>query len=179
LRSGRCSPQFLIWLLPIVRSCAGGAAGSLGAARARAAADAGLVRIRYFDLVALDAFPSWVLLVRDPGAGRANGRAHGTGTRIGSQLSARPAVALDERALDPHAALGRPRRTPIPVRIRPIASSVSPRSPRAGAGHARVGDRGRAAGLPCVVRLHGVRPITAVTFRRARAMATFSLVAWA
>ena len=60
------SPQFLIWLLPIVPLVR----GRRGLAASGLLALALLLTqvwfpIRYFDLVALDAFPSWILLVRD------------------------------------------------------------------------------------------------------------------
>jgi hypothetical protein len=60
------SPQFLIWLLPIVPLVR----GRRGLAASGLLALALLLTqvwfpIRYFDLVALDEFPSWVLLVRD------------------------------------------------------------------------------------------------------------------
>jgi uncharacterized membrane protein len=60
------SPQFLIWLLPLVplvRGRAGLAASALlGVALLLTQV---WFPIRYFDLVAFDAFPSWVLLARD------------------------------------------------------------------------------------------------------------------
>jgi glycosyl transferase family 87 len=60
------SPQFLIWLLPIVPLVRGrrGVAASalLGVALLLTQV---WFPIRYFDLVAFDPFPSWVLLVRD------------------------------------------------------------------------------------------------------------------
>jgi hypothetical protein len=60
------SPQFLIWLLPIVPLVR----GRRGLAASALLAVALLLTqvwfpIRYFDLVAFDSFPSWVLLVRD------------------------------------------------------------------------------------------------------------------
>jgi hypothetical protein len=60
------SPQFLIWLLPIVPLVR----GRRGLAASALLAVALLLTqvwfpIRYFDLVAFDPFPSWVLLVRD------------------------------------------------------------------------------------------------------------------
>jgi hypothetical protein len=60
------SPQFLIWLLPIVPLVR----GRRGLAASALLAVALLLTqvwfpIRYFDLVAFDRFPSWVLLVRD------------------------------------------------------------------------------------------------------------------
>ena len=60
------SPQFLIWLLPIVPLVRGrrGLAASALLALALLLTQVWFP-IRYFDLVALDAFPSWVLLVRD------------------------------------------------------------------------------------------------------------------
>jgi hypothetical protein len=60
------SPQFLIWLLPVVPLVRGrrGLASSalLGLALLLTQV---WFPIRYFDLVAFDAFPSWVLLARD------------------------------------------------------------------------------------------------------------------
>jgi Glycosyltransferase family 87 len=60
------SPQFLIWLLPIVPLVRGrrGLAASALLALALLLTQVWFP-IRYFDLVALDGFPSWVLLVRD------------------------------------------------------------------------------------------------------------------
>jgi len=60
------SPQFLIWLLPLVPLVR----GRRGVTASALLASALLLTqvwfpIRYFDLVALDAFPSWVLLARD------------------------------------------------------------------------------------------------------------------
>ena len=60
------SPQFLIWLLPLVPLVRGrrglAASALLGLALLLTQV---WFPIRYFDLVALDAFPSWVLLARD------------------------------------------------------------------------------------------------------------------
>jgi len=60
------SPQFLIWLLPIVPLVRGrrglAASALLGLALLLTQV---WFPIRYFDLVALDAFPSWVVLARD------------------------------------------------------------------------------------------------------------------
>jgi hypothetical protein len=60
------SPQFLIWLLPLVPLVRGrrglAASGLLGLALLLTQV---WFPIRYFDLVALEAFPSWVLLARD------------------------------------------------------------------------------------------------------------------
>jgi hypothetical protein len=60
------SPQFLIWLLPIVPLVRGrrglAASGLLGLALLLTQV---WFPIRYFDLVAFDPFPSWVLLARD------------------------------------------------------------------------------------------------------------------
>jgi uncharacterized membrane protein len=60
------SPQFLIWLLPIVPLVRGrrGLAASALLALALLLTQVWFP-IRYFDLVALDAFPSWVVLARD------------------------------------------------------------------------------------------------------------------
>ena len=60
------SPQFLIWLLPIVPLVRG--RRGLGASALLAVAlllTQVWFPIRYFDLVAFDPFPSWVLLARD------------------------------------------------------------------------------------------------------------------
>ena len=60
------SPQFLIWLLPLVPLVRGrrglAASALLGLALLLTQV---WFPIRYFDLVAFDAFPSWVLLARD------------------------------------------------------------------------------------------------------------------
>jgi hypothetical protein len=60
------SPQFLIWLLPLVPLVRGrrglAASALLGVALLLTQV---WFPIRYFDLVALEAFPSWVLLARD------------------------------------------------------------------------------------------------------------------
>jgi hypothetical protein len=60
------SPQFLIWLLPLVPLVRGrrglGASALLGLALLLTQV---WFPIRYFDLVAFDPFPSWVLLARD------------------------------------------------------------------------------------------------------------------
>ena len=60
------SPQFLIWLLPLVPLVRGrrglAASALLGLALLLTQV---WFPIRYFDLVALEAFPSWVLLARD------------------------------------------------------------------------------------------------------------------
>jgi hypothetical protein len=60
------SPQFLIWLLPLVPLVRGrrgfAASALLGLALLLTQV---WFPIRYFDLVAFDPFPSWVLLARD------------------------------------------------------------------------------------------------------------------
>jgi hypothetical protein len=60
------SPQFLIWLLPLVPLVRGrrglAATGLLGLALLLTQV---WFPIRYWDLVGLEAFPSWVLLARD------------------------------------------------------------------------------------------------------------------
>jgi hypothetical protein len=60
------SPQFLIWLLPLVPLVRGrrGLAASVLLGLALLLTQVWFP-IRYFDLVAFDPFPSWVLLARD------------------------------------------------------------------------------------------------------------------
>ena len=119
---------------------------------------------RYWDIVALEPV-GWLVARPQRPPRRAVGRArrrYGTGTR--SALAARSApvgAALDDDALDAHVALGRvePHRHPGAHPLdRELGADADHRVVRAG--HARVGDRGRAAGEDAgVVRLHvRVRP---------------------
>ena len=106
------SPQFLIWLVPLVplvaRPCAGSARRSLLAAALV------LTQLwfpsRYWDLaLEFDPLAVWLVLARDlvlVGAARRARQGYGRDAHRLDRRSAAVVVALDERALDPDVALG-------------------------------------------------------------------------
>ena len=123
------SPQFMIWLIPLVPLVRGRRGLLASALLALALLLTQLwFPIRYWDLVLhLKAFPSWAVVARDlvlRGPARGSAR-QGTETRTGSQLRARPSAShstsTPSMRTSPPAGSNR---TGIPVRIRSIASSA-------------------------------------------------------